>query len=236
MPALPPDTVMWPTTREELKVLQNELGAMRPEMWDQEEPPGLIGGCFLCYPKGHEGKGVAGDHYWAAAVRLLDNQLVDLKVASGLTTAPYEPGFLALREGPLLESVVMLLPQKPELLLVNATGRDHPRRAGLALHLGWSLSLPTIGVTRNPLIAAGDLPDSLPGAKSPLMIGDEIVGYLLRMNAGSPPVAVHAGWRTTPETAVRMIEGMRKRWRTPEPLRLARRAAREARAGKLYKP
>ena len=193
----------------------------------------MAGGCFICYPKKHSGKGIAGDRYWAAAVCIQDNLLKSIHVASGVTTAPYEPGFLALREGPLLSSVLRALPDRPEVLLVNATGRDHPRRAGLALHLGFCLSLPSIGVTRNPLIASGNWPADFSGANSPLRIREEIVGYWLRVKEGSPPLAVHAGWRTTPETALRIVSGLMGRWRTPEPLRQARRAAREARAKEL---
>ncbi len=226
---------MWPTTCEELISVQNRLGAANPEPWNPTEPVRLIGGCFICYPKGHVGKGIVGDRYWAAAACVRDNEIAAIEVIAGETTAPYEPGLLALREGPLLESVLRKLPQKPQVLLVNATGRDHPRRAGLALHLGWILSLPTVGVTRNPLIAAGDWPPNLPGSTAPLEIGEETVGYWLRMKAGSPPLAIHAAWRTSPETAVRIIDGMRKRWKTPEPLRQARRAAREARARQFNK-
>lgn len=221
---------MWPNTREELIALQNELGAAQPEPWDCEEAPQFVGGCFICYPKGHVGKGTSGDQCWAAAACLMDDQLVSVEVVSGITEAPYEPGLLALREGQLLERAVRQLSPKPEILLVSATGRDHPRKAGLALQLGWSLSLPTIGITKNPLFAEGDRPENPPGSRSPLKIGNTIVGYWLRMRAGSAPLAVHAGWRTSPEVAVGIVDGMRRRWRTPEPLRQARRAAREARS------
>jgi deoxyribonuclease V len=222
---------MWPTTREELISVQTELGDLRPEPWNPPEPIRLIGGCFICYPRGHVGKRVDGDRYWAAAVCLEDNEVAAVEVVVGETAAPYEPGLLALREGPLLETAILRLSIKPELMIINATGRDHPRRAGLAVHLGWRLSIPSIGVTRNPLIAAGDWPaDPIAGAKTPLKIGEEVVGYWMRMKTGRTPLAVHAGWRTTPETAAHIMEGMIKRWKTPEPLRQARRAAREARA------
>ncbi len=224
---------MWPKTREELISVQNLLGMECPESWEPATPVRVAGGCFICYPKKHSGKGIAGDRYWAAAVCIQDNQLKSVRVATGVTTAAYEPGFLALREGPLLSSVLRALSHKPEVLLVNATGRDHPRRAGLALHLGFCLSLPSIGVTRNPLIATGDWPADFSGANSPLRIGEGIVGYWLRVKQGSPPLAVHAAWRTTPEIALGIVTGLMGCWRTPEPLRQARRAAREARAKEL---
>jgi deoxyribonuclease V len=161
---------------------------------------------------------------------LVDDRLADVALARGKAAAPYAPGLLALREGPLLEAAVRGLPVWPDVLLVNATGRDHPRRAGLALHLGARLSLPTIGVTARPLAAEGDWPADVAGAASPLMIEDDIVGYWLRTRRNGAPLVIHAGWRTDPETALAFVRGLVGSWRTPEPLRHARRAAREARA------
>jgi deoxyribonuclease V len=201
-----------------------------PKPWEIPEILHTIGGCFICYPKQHEGPGAAGDPCWAAAATIRDGCVDALSRIRGEAPAPYEPGLLALREGPLLEKAVRDLPSFPELLLVNATGRDHPRRAGLALHLGYQLSLPTVGVTRNPLIAKGEWPPEMPGACAPLRIEGEIVGYWLRVKRGKPPLAVHSAWRTAPETAIKVVMASMGRWRTPEPLRLARQAAREARS------
>jgi len=144
--------------------------------------------------------------------------------------APYEAGLLALREGPLLEAAVRGLEERPKALLVNATGRDHPRRAGLGLHLGAVLDLPTAGVTHRPLLVAGAWPPDEPGATSPLVLDGELVGYWLRTRARTRPLAVHAGWRTDPDTALALVISASAGRRTPEPIRLARRAARRARA------
>jgi deoxyribonuclease V len=95
---------------------------------------------------------------------------------------------------------VRSLPGRANALLVNATGRDHPRRAGLALQLGAALALPTAGVTHRPLFASGDWPDET-GAHSPLLLEGDLVGYWLRTRAGTRPLAVHAAWRTNPDTA-----------------------------------
>src|SRR5262249_39007466 len=139
-------------------------------------------------------------------------------------------GLLALREGALLESAVRALPRPPEILLVNATGRDHPRRAGLALHLGALLDLATVGITHRTMLACGDWPADEPGAASPLLIEGDLVGYWLRTKEGARPLAVHAAWRTDPETALAVVGAATRRVRPPEPLRLARQAARTARA------
>jgi deoxyribonuclease V len=141
----------------------------------------------------------------------------------------YAPGLLALRLGALLETVVDALPERPDVMLVDATGRDHPRRAGLALHLGAVLGIPTVGVTHRPLLASGPWP--VEGrATSPLRLDDEVVGHWVRTRPGTRPVVVHAGWRTDPRTAVDVVRRASAGHRTPEPLRQARRLARRSRA------
>jgi deoxyribonuclease V len=184
-----------------------------------------LAGCFVCFGRGGTGPGREGDPGWAGAA--LGRETA---VATGAAGAAYEAGLLALREGALLEAAVRALPSRPDALLVNATGRDHPRRAGVALHLGAILDLPTAGVTHRPLLAAGDRPRDEAGAHSPLLLEGEPVGYWLRTRAGTRPLAVHAGWRTEPETALELVLAACAGRRTPEPIRLARRAARLARA------
>jgi deoxyribonuclease V len=137
---------------------------------------------------------------------------------------------LALRTGPLLETAVRALTVRPDVLLVDATGADHPRRAGLAVHLGAVLDIATVGVTHRPLLAAGDWPADQAGAMSPLLLNGDLVGYWVRTRAGHRPLAVHAGWRTDAHTAAQVVLAA-ARVRTPEPLRQARRLARTARAG-----
>jgi deoxyribonuclease V len=147
-------------------------------------------------------------------------------------TAPYEPGLLALRELDLLAAAVRGLPTPPDALLVDATGRDHPRRAGLALQLGAVLALPTAGVTHRPLVAEGEWPPDDRGATSPLLLEGDLVGYWLRTRRGTRPLAVHAAWRTDADTAVELVLRSLGPARTPEPIRVARRLARDARSGR----
>jgi deoxyribonuclease V len=213
----------WPRTREELIEEQLLLATLVPEPW-LFEPSARIGGVFVCFPRGKSGAGTAGAPAWAAA-----SVAEGTVVVTGEAGAPYEPGLLAMREGPLLEAGVRALRQAPDVLLVDATGRDHPRRAGLALHLGTVLDLPTVGVTHRPLVAEGEWPADERGARSPLLLEDDLVGYWLRTRQGTRPLAVHAAWRTSAATATEVVLST-SRARTPEPLRQARRRAREARA------
>jgi deoxyribonuclease V len=148
----------------------------------------------------------------------------------GVAGAPYEPGKLALREGPLLEAAVRALCEPPELLIVHAAGRDHPRGAGLALHLGAVLDLPSIGVTDRPLGPARAPPPADRGATSRLVVDGVEVARMLRTRAGARPVVVHAGWRTDLDTATWIALAATRDFRTPEPLRCARRLARHVRA------
>jgi deoxyribonuclease V len=140
------------------------------------------------------------------------------------------PGLLAAREGALLAAAVQRLDPLPDVLLINATGRDHPRRAGLALHLGWALDLPTVGVTNRPLIARGAQPGPSAHSTSPLMIDDDQIGCWLRTRSGSRPVAVSPAWRMDLDTATAAVIAAAKQVRTVEPIRQARRLARTARA------
>jgi deoxyribonuclease V len=140
-------------------------------------------------------------------------------------------GLLALREGPALAEAVATLRITPDVLIVDGTGRDHPRRAGIALHLGAMLGLPTIGVTHRPLVARGDEPGPQRGDRSPLLIDSEVVGAWLRTAAGVRPVGVHAAWRTDVGTALEVVLRCTPGdARTPEPLRRARVLARTTRA------
>jgi deoxyribonuclease V len=215
----------WPASAEELRAAQLELARAAPPLWHPSGDP-LVGGCFVCFARGKTGAGAAGDPGWAGAA-LSDGRTA---VFPGPAGAPYEAGLLALREGALFEAAVRALPEPPEILIVNATGRDHPRRAGLALHLGASLGLPTIGVTHRLLVASGEWPADERGGRSSFALDGEKVGAWLRTRAGTRPLAVHPGWRTDVDTAIELVLAGTGQRRTPEPLRLARRAARTARA------
>lgn len=219
---------MWPTDAEELRTRQEQLAAddMGP-LWEPSEATTVLGGCWVCFPRGQTGPGDAGDLAWSAAV-VMRGRVLHRRVVEGRAGAPYVPGLLALRIGPLLERAVRSLPPEPDVLLVDATGRDHPRRCGLALHLGAELGIPTIGITHRPLLAEGEWPPDQRGATSPLRLGGEVEAAFLRTRPGSRPIVVHPGWRVDLETALGVVAGSAVR-RTPEPVRRARQAARLAR-------
>jgi deoxyribonuclease V len=220
----------WPRSPQELISEQHRLADETQPSWSQEEALLRVAGCFVCFPRGGSGVGGAGDPAWAGAVLSEGRELLSSVVVTGVAGAAYEPGLLALREGPLLEAAVRGLDREPEVLLVNATGRDHPRRAGLALHLGAILSVATIGVTNRLLVADGDWPEASRGARSPFVVDGELAGYWTCTRSGSRPLAIHRAWGIDAKAAVDVVLCAMRRARTPEPLREARHLARMARA------
>jgi len=222
---------MWPSTPGELIRAQGQLAELTPSPWRLREPRPLVAGCFVCFARGRGGRGRAGEPGWAAAVLMTgDRRPLGAAVVTGSAGGPYEPGLLALREGPLLEAALRALPAEPEVVMANASGRDHPRGAGLALHLGALLDLPSVGVTDRPLVASGPEPGPARGESASLRLGRLEVARALRTRSRARPIVVHPGWRTDLDTAAAVVVAATRRARTPEPLRRARRAAREARA------
>jgi deoxyribonuclease V len=215
--------VGWPTTIAGLESLQRELAARRAPEWSVPDRP-LVAGVFVCFARDR------GDEGWAGAAVVRGESLVEVCVAAGRARAAYAAGLLALREGPLLEAAVRSLAARPDVLIVNATGRDHPRRAGLALHLGAVLGLPTVGVTHRPLMASGPWPGEERGASRDVELDGEAVGAWLRTRSGARPLEVHPAWGTDVRTAIEVVLGAGARVRTPLPLREARQVARVARS------
>ncbi|HEY7044293.1 MAG TPA: endonuclease V [Nocardioidaceae bacterium] len=221
---------MWPDTADSLVALQERLAVTTPSRWQPGGSRLAIGGCWVCFPRGNTGRGGAGDPAWVAAVVMDGYRVVERWAGRGETAAAYQPGLLALRVGQLMEDAVRALDAPPDVLLVDATAADHPRRAGLALHLGEVLGIPTIGLTHRPLLADGDWPADERGATSPVRIGGTVVGCWMRTRPGTRPLVVHPGWRVDLDTAVEIVRRTTPRRRTPEPLRRARQLARRTRA------
>jgi deoxyribonuclease V len=212
---------------------QSRLAGLSPPSW-RPGPSIVAGAAFVAFACGEQGPGRTGDHAFVGAAATRDTEALASVVVEGRAGAPYRPGLLAAREGAMLEAALRALLAVPvdlDVVLVDATGRDHPRRAGLAVQLGEVLGLPTVGVTHRPLLAGGAEPADEVGASSELVIDGEVVGCWLRVQRGVRPLAVHAAWRTDHHVAAEVVSMVTADARTPEPLRRARMAAREARAG-----
>lgn len=224
---------MWPASPDELIETQRALASAAPDPWLMPARPPTIGACVVVFPRAQIGPGAPGDRAWSAAAVLRGPKVLAEATVSGVATGPYTPGLLALREGPCLEAAVRALDVRPDVLLVDATGRDHPRRAGMALQLGAVTGIASVGVTHRPLLAQGAWPRDQRGSRSPLFLEGEQVAAWLRTRRGARPLAVHPGWRTTLEVAIDVVLATTFGHRTPEPFRRARQLARVARSGAM---
>ena len=138
---------------------------------------------------------------------------------------PYIPGLLSFREAPLILAACEQLDLIPDLVLVDGQGIAHPRRFGLASHLGLFLNIPTIGCAKSLLCGAHEIPDSEPGNYAEIIDKSEIIGAALRTKPGVKPVYVSIGHKIDLETAIRWVMNCCRGYRLPEPARLAHLAA-----------
>ncbi len=152
-------------------------------------------------------------------------QLEDSAVVRRPVAFPYVPGLLSFREIPAVLQALRRLQQPPDLILCDGQGIAHPRRLGIASHLGILTGLPTIGVAKSRLIGEhGALPYER-GAWVPLVDKGEIIGAVVRMQDGVSPLYVSIGHRINLPTAVRWVLRAASRYRLPETTRHAHRLA-----------
>ncbi len=137
------------------------------------------------------------------------------------TAFPYVPGLLSFREVPAMAAALALLPEPPDLVLVDGQGMAHPRRFGLACHLGVVSGLPTVGVAKSRLVGRYAEPGRERGASSPMWHRKEMVGVALRTRDGTNPLFVSVGHRVGLQTCVDLVLRVTPKWRLPEPIRLA---------------
>jgi deoxyribonuclease V len=137
------------------------------------------------------------------------------------TTFPYIPGLLSFREIPAILVALHELQQKPDLLMVDGQGIAHPRRMGIAAHLGVLLDIPAIGVAKSRLCGEYEEPDSTKGSASPLYHHHEHIGTVLRSRDGVKPLFISPGHRVGVPESVALVQAFLTRYRLPEPTRLA---------------
>jgi deoxyribonuclease V len=159
-----------------------------------------------------------------AAVVVLDARtlaVVDAASAEAPATFPYVPGYLSFRELPPLLSAFAKLRVAPDLVLCDGHGRAHPRRFGLASHLGVALDLPSIGCAKAVLVGEHAVPGRERGAFTPLRDGGATIGSVLRTRDGVAPVFVSVGHRVSLATARRLVLRLAPTHRLCEPIRAA---------------
>jgi len=163
-----------------------------------------------------------------AAVAVLDFPDLTLRehaIVRRRTRFPYVPGYLSFREAPAILAALKKLREKPDLLLCDGQGLAHPRRFGLACHLGVLADIPSIGVAKSRLIGDhGRLPESK-GAWAPLLVDGERIGAVLRTRTGVRPLYISIGHRISLRTAIKYVLLCTTKYRLPETTRHAHKLA-----------
>lgn len=152
-------------------------------------------------------------------------ELADYSIARLPTRFPYVPGLLSFREAPAVLAALDALRLKPDLILCDGQGIAHPRRMGIASHIGILRDIPTIGVGKTRLTGSHEEPQQQRGAWQPLTDRGEIIGAVLRTRVNTRPIFVSIGHRISLETAVQYVLACTTRFRLPETTRWAHRLA-----------
>ncbi|MFF8841297.1 endonuclease V [Streptomyces sp. NPDC015127] len=215
----------WPETEEAALAVQDELRTR--VVLDEAGPPpgtGSVTGVDVAYDDERD--------IVAAAAVVLDAATLDVvarSTAVGRVSFPYVPGLLAFREIPTVVAALESLPVPPGLVVCDGYGRAHPRRFGLASHLGVVTGLPVIGVAKNPFVFSHPELGDRRGDFAPLRAEDgEEVGRALRTQSGVKPVYVSVGHRVTLDVACAHVLRLSPRFRVPETTRHADALCREA--------
>lgn len=143
------------------------------------------------------------------------------------TPFPYIPGLLTFREGPVLVEAFEQLQHVPDVFIFDGMGRIHPRRMGIASHMGLWLDKPTIGCGKTHFLGTYDEPPAEKGMYSPLTHRGELLGVVLRTRDRVKPVYISPGHKIDLDSAVRMVMACTDKYRLPTPIRLAHGAAGE---------
>jgi deoxyribonuclease V len=185
-------------------------------------PPTTVAGVDVSYVNGAQRVAAA-----AVVIDLATLAIVESAVVFGEVTFPYLPGLLAFREVPILLEALGKLARPPEVVACDGYGIAHPRRFGLACHLGVLTGLPTFGVAKTPFTATFAEPGPQRGEWSPLMDGGEVLGRVVRTQTRVKPAFVSVGHRISLEEATALTLAL-SRYRLPETTRQADSLSRAA--------
>ncbi len=207
----------WDVSTDEAKRIQRDLRE-HVVIEPLDEQPELVAGVDVS---------VKDQQARSAAVVLSFPELEPLKAktAEGPVTFPYVPGLLAFREGPVVLEALQSLGERPAVVIFDAHGLAHPRRMGLAAHLGVLLDVPSVGCAKSCLCGEYTEPDKERGSWTPLLDGEEVIGAVVRTRDNVRPVFVSIGHRVDLESAVSLVLDCAPKYRLPETTRWAHRVA-----------
>jgi deoxyribonuclease V len=210
----------WPLTLEEAIDIQEKLRGQVITEDKLKEPVQYVAGVDM----GFEADGTIS----RAAVAVLsfpDLQVIETSLARRPTSFPYIPGFLSFREIPAVLDALEKIETIPDIILCDGQGIAHPRRLGIASHLGVIIDMPTIGVAKSLLIGKHeDLPETK-GSLQPLIHRGETIGAVLRTRTGVKPLYVSSGHRVSLTTAIDYVLRCTPKYRLPETTRIADKLA-----------
>ncbi|MFC4105061.1 deoxyribonuclease V [Micromonospora zhanjiangensis] len=217
----------FPRTEVEAEELQRRLRGEVDLSSRLTSRPRSVVGLDVSYDTGTNGICAA-----AVVIELKSLEVVETVHVFGEAAFPYIPGLLAFREVPILLEVLQQLTSDPEVLICDGYGIAHPRRFGLACHVGVLTGLPSFGVAKNPYVAKFENLDARRGAWSPLYEDGELLGRALRTKERVKPVFVSVGHKIGLDEACNITLRLCPRYRIPEPIRqadiISRRALRES--------
>ena len=182
--------------------------------------PGLIAGIDISAP---DSQGIARGA--VVVLRYPELRIVEAEVVEGAITFPYIPGLLSFRESPLILAACKKLHSAPDLIVIDGQGIAHPRKFGLASHVGLLVDLPTIGCAKSILCGQHQPVGDEAGSFSELINNGELIGAALRTKSGVKPVYVSVGHRIDLASALQWAMNCCRGYRLPEPTRLAHLAA-----------
>ncbi|MGE3714279.1 MAG: deoxyribonuclease V [Alphaproteobacteria bacterium] len=204
-----------PTAPADARRIQNELREQL-HIADEMGAVRLIAGIDVGYDK-RNNQGRAS----ISLIRPDDLTVQGHTVAQAEVLFPYVPGLLSFRELPVILKALQQLRQTPDLFMVDGQGIAHPRRMGIAAHLGLVMDMPSIGVAKSRLTGSYDEPADEKGATSLLMDKGERIGTVLRSKKGCKPLFISPGHRVGHDTALKVTLACLTRYRLPEPTRIA---------------
>jgi deoxyribonuclease V len=152
---------------------------------------------------------------------LPDFELVETVSAVREVRFPYVPGLLSFREAPVCIAAAEKLRSRPDVFIIDGQGIAHPRRLGLAAHLGLFFDMPTVGCAKSRLTGDYEEPPLEKGAHTPLKDKSEIIGAVVRTRTNVKPVFVSVGNKCVLADAIRIVLTCAVKYRLPEPTRLA---------------
>jgi deoxyribonuclease V len=210
---------------EELYRIQEEI-ALQAVIEDELrlEELKLIAGAdqaFLYHAKSKAENGIKAEKIISAVVVLEypSMKLVEYSYSLMPVDFPYIPGLLSFREAPAIINAFHALKTKPELLVIDGCGINHPRFAGLATHVGVILDIATIGVAKNILCGTGEVPNK-EGEARIITYQDRAVGYYLKSKKGCKPIIIAPGHKMSLKTALKLIKKCIHKHKLPEPIRI----------------